>query len=110
MGAAGNAPRLCPGAGAAGSTDRLRRGRSCPARGRGCRSPASRLRSPRPPVVDNDLSGMLADALNRPLRNLRLSVTDRCNLRCSYCMPEAEYVWLPREDLLRFEEISRLAD
>jgi cyclic pyranopterin phosphate synthase len=53
---------------------------------------------------------MLQDLLNRPLRNLRLSVTDRCNLRCNYCMPEAEYVWLPREDLLNFEEISRLVD
>ena len=41
-----------------------------------------------------------------PSRNLRLSVTDRCNLRCQYCMPEEEYVWLPREDLLTFEEIS----
>jgi len=53
---------------------------------------------------------MLADTLARPLRNLRLSVTDRCNLRCQYCMPEAEYVWLPREDLLHFEEISTLVD
>src|SRR6059058_1145781 len=50
------------------------------------------------------------DRLGRPLRNLRLSVTDRCNLRCSYCMPEAEYVWLPREDILHFEEIERLVD
>ena len=38
----------------------------------------------------------LADRLGRPLRNLRVSVTDRCNLRCNYCMPEEEYVWLPR--------------
>ena len=53
---------------------------------------------------------MLRDALARPLRNLRLSVTDRCNLRCLYCMPEAEYVWLPREDVLHFEEIARLVD
>src|SRR5687768_17219314 len=53
---------------------------------------------------------MITDLLNRPLRNLRLSVTDRCNLRCQYCMPEAEYVWLPREDLLHFEEISGLVD
>ena len=52
----------------------------------------------------------MLDRLNRPLRNLRLSVTDRCNLRCQYCMPEAEYVWLPREDLLQFEELSRLVD
>ena len=46
--------------------------------------------------------------MGRPLRNLRLSVTDRCNLRCQYCMPEEEYVWLPREDLLTFEEIREL--
>lgn len=53
---------------------------------------------------------MLADLHNRPLRNLRLSVTDRCNLRCAYCMPELDYTWLPREDMLHFEEISRLVD
>jgi cyclic pyranopterin phosphate synthase len=53
---------------------------------------------------------MPVDVFGRPLRNLRLSVTDRCNLRCSYCMPEAEYVWLPREDILHFEEIERLVD
>jgi cyclic pyranopterin phosphate synthase len=52
----------------------------------------------------------MQDLLNRPLRNLRVSVTDRCNLRCQYCMPEADYVWLPREDLLHFEEISTLVD
>ena len=50
------------------------------------------------------------DTLNRPLKNLRLSVTDRCNLRCRYCMPEDEYTWLPREDVLHFEEISALVD
>ena len=44
------------------------------------------------------------------MRSLRLSVTDRCNLRCHYCMPEDEYLWLPREDVLTFEEIARLAD
>jgi cyclic pyranopterin phosphate synthase len=48
------------------------------------------------------------DTLRRPLRNLRLSVTDRCNLRCQYCMPEQDYVWLPRTDILDFEEIGRL--
>src|SRR5688572_7015119 len=53
---------------------------------------------------------MPLDTFGRPLRNLRISVTDRCNLRCSYCMPEAEYVWLPREDILSFEEIVQLAD
>jgi len=53
---------------------------------------------------------VLVDTQLRPLRNLRLSVTDRCNLRCSYCMPEQDYVWLPREDILHFEEIERLVD
>ena len=50
------------------------------------------------------------DRLARPLRSLRISVTDRCNLRCQYCMPEEEYVWLPREDILSFEEIGALVD
>jgi len=52
----------------------------------------------------------LHDVHGRPLRSLRVSVTDRCNLRCQYCMPEADYTWLPRNDLLTFEEISRLVD
>jgi cyclic pyranopterin phosphate synthase len=50
----------------------------------------------------------LVDAFARPLTSLRLSVTDRCNLRCLYCMPEAEYNWLPKSDILGFEEIVRL--
>ncbi len=50
------------------------------------------------------------DLLSRPLRSLRLSVTDRCNLRCQYCMPEEEYVWLPRQEILTLEEASRLVD
>jgi cyclic pyranopterin phosphate synthase len=49
------------------------------------------------------------DRLARPLRNLRISVTDRCNMRCRYCMPEDEYVWLPRHSILTFEEIDRVA-
>ncbi len=53
---------------------------------------------------------MINDAWLRPLRNLRLSVTDRCNLRCAYCMPEEEYAWLPRGDILTFEEIARLVN
>ena len=52
----------------------------------------------------------LLDTFERPLRNLRLSVTDRCNLRCGYCMPEEEYVWLPRDDILHFGEMAALAD
>jgi cyclic pyranopterin phosphate synthase len=53
---------------------------------------------------------VIHDRHHRPLSNLRLSVTDRCNLRCSYCMPEQDYVWLPREDILHFEEIETLVD
>ncbi|HEV3104598.1 MAG TPA: GTP 3',8-cyclase MoaA [Trinickia sp.] len=57
--------------------------------------------------------GILADALARPLRDLRISVTDRCNFRCVYCMPRAvfdkDYPFLPHSALLTFEEIERLA-
>lgn len=55
----------------------------------------------------------MLDALGRPLRDLRISVTDRCNFRCVYCMPKAtfgrDYAFLPRADLLSFEEITRVA-
>ena len=44
------------------------------------------------------------------MRTLRVSVTDRCNLRCHYCMPEEDYVWLPKQDLLTLEEVAQLAD
>jgi cyclic pyranopterin phosphate synthase len=60
--------------------------------------------------TDVSVSSALSDQLGRPLRSLRVSVTDRCNLRCNYCMPQEEYVWLPREELLTFEEIARLVD
>jgi GTP 3',8-cyclase len=52
----------------------------------------------------------VTDTHGRPLGSLRLSVTDRCNLRCHYCMPEDEYLWLPREDVLSFEETGHLVD
>ena len=52
----------------------------------------------------------VVDAFDRPLSSLRLSVTDRCNLRCQYCMPETDYVWLPRPSLLTFEEIARVVE
>ena len=52
----------------------------------------------------------LSDRLGRPLRSLRVSVTDRCNLRCQYCMPETDYVWLPRRDILTYEETGVLVD
>jgi len=51
----------------------------------------------------------VSDRLGRPLGSLRISVTDRCNMRCRYCMPEEEYRWLPRTSILSFEEIARLA-
>ena len=56
---------------------------------------------------------MTLDRLGRPLRDLRISVTDRCNFRCVYCMPKsvfgAEYRFLDRKELLTFEEIERVA-
>ncbi|UUX93937.1 GTP 3',8-cyclase MoaA [Aquabacterium sp. J223] len=57
--------------------------------------------------------GRLLDARGRPLRDLRISVTDRCNFRCSYCMPkevfDRDHRFLPQSELLSFEEITRLA-
>lgn len=50
----------------------------------------------------------LADAFNRPITYLRVSVTDKCNLRCVYCMPEEGLQWLHREDVLRYEEIVEI--
>ncbi|MGP1628603.1 MAG: GTP 3',8-cyclase MoaA [Giesbergeria sp.] len=58
-------------------------------------------------------AGLLTDTLGRPLRDLRISVTDRCNFRCNYCMPkdvfDKEHAYLPHSSLLSFEEITRLA-
>jgi len=52
---------------------------------------------------------MMRDRNSRRLKDLRISVTDRCNFRCTYCMPDDEYVWIARREILSFEEISRLA-
>ena len=52
---------------------------------------------------------MLRDFYNRPVRDLRISVTDRCNFRCTYCMPLDEYEWIDKSEILTFEEIARLA-
>ena len=52
----------------------------------------------------------VTDTLNRPMTSLRISVTERCNLRCNYCMPEDDYTWLPRESILSYEEIVKLVD
>ena len=51
----------------------------------------------------------LVDPYDRTVRDLRISITDRCNFRCTYCMPEEGMKWLPREDLLTYEELTRVA-
>ncbi len=72
-------------------------------------------RSPPPPIpsVLEQPTGVLGDALGRPLHDLRISVTDRCNFRCVYCMPkevfDKDYAYLPHSSLLSFEEITRVA-
>jgi cyclic pyranopterin phosphate synthase len=69
--------------------------------------------TPRIPLAAAAPSGHLADTRGRPLRDLRISVTDRCNFRCSYCMPkevfDKHYAFLPHSSLLSFEEITRTA-
>lgn len=73
------------------------------------------LRSPAMPVPRalDAPAGLLLDALGRPLHDLRISVTDRCNFRCVYCMPkevfDKDYAYLPQGELLSFEEITRVA-
>jgi cyclic pyranopterin phosphate synthase len=68
---------------------------------------------PRVPAQPTAPTGRLSDRLGRPLRDLRISVTDRCNFRCSYCMPkevfDKQYSFLPHSSLLSFEEITRSA-
>src|SRR5947208_12649459 len=62
---------------------------------------------------DSDQPVSVIDTLGRPLHDLRLSVTDRCNFRCTYCMPKEvfgrDYVFLDRAEILTFEEMTRLA-
>jgi len=68
---------------------------------------------PLPKVGSLGAPGTISDTLGRPIRDLRISVTDRCNFRCIYCMPKevfgADYEFLARSQLLSFEEITRLA-
>ncbi|MCA3241065.1 MAG: GTP 3',8-cyclase MoaA [Rubrivivax sp.] len=70
-------------------------------------------RPARIPAQPIPATGLLSDQLGRPLRDLRISVTDRCNFRCSYCMPkevfDRDYRFLPQSSLLSFEEITRVA-
>ena len=65
------------------------------------------------PLHPSPATGLLVDTRGRPLRDLRISVTDRCNFRCNYCMPkevfDKDYPYLPHSALLSFEEITRLA-
>ena len=65
------------------------------------------------PSVLKEPNGLLSDAIGRPLHDLRISVTDRCNFRCVYCMPKEifgkDYPYLPHASLLNFEEITRIA-
>ncbi len=68
---------------------------------------------PMVPSILGAAAGFVADALDRPLKDLRISLTDRCNFRCVYCMPEEsfgrDHDFLPRISLLNFEEITRIA-
>src|SRR5262245_7183819 len=59
-------------------------------------------------AIDNRQSAILSDSFGRPAKDLRISVTDRCNLRCTYCMPFDEYVWIDKKEILTFEEIAHL--
>lgn len=72
-----------------------------------------RARRSAPPACPVPATGTLLDRLGRPLTDLRISVTDRCNFRCSYCMPkevfDKNHRYVPHADLLSFEEITRLA-
>jgi cyclic pyranopterin phosphate synthase len=74
------------------------------------RHQALALKVPTTPIEGNSV---LRDQMQRPLRDLRISVTDRCNFRCNYCMPkevfDSQYTYLPHSDLLSFEEITRVA-
>ena len=60
-------------------------------------------------VLAPALTGQLIDSYGRRVKDLRISVTDKCNFRCTYCMPEEGLEWLPAAELLTFEEISRIA-
>jgi cyclic pyranopterin phosphate synthase len=65
----------------------------------------TRRRAPTPAPAE----GPLVDTFGRVHADLRISVTDRCNFRCTYCMPAGEMDWLPRDEILTYEEIERIA-
>src|SRR4051794_41440505 len=66
-----------------------------------------------PGIAAGEHATAVVDTLGRPLHDLRISVTDRCNFRCTYCMPKEifgpDYAFLPRSEVLSFEEIQRVA-
>ena len=76
-------------------------------------SPLTPQRTPGEPRRDPARDRAILDTLRRPLRDLRISVTDRCNFRCTYCMPAEiygeRYQFIPKSQILTFEEIARLA-
>src|ERR671922_946767 len=61
-----------------------------------------------PPPTAHPTSGPLIDTFGRVADDLRISVTDRCNFRCTYCMPAEGLAWLPKSEILTFEELTRL--
>ena len=67
------------------------------------------ISSQRPAALPMPTTGPLIDSFGRVHTDLRISVTDRCNLRCVYCMPEEGVAWVPRSEILTFEEIERIA-
>jgi len=67
------------------------------------------ISSRRPAALPMPTTGPLVDSFGRVHTDLRISVTDRCNLRCVYCMPEEGVDWVPRSEILTFEEIERVA-
>ena len=74
----------------------------------GARTPSGAASIGRIPPYNRSVLSSLHDRLGRPLHSLRVSVTDRCNLRCTYCMPEEEYTWLERDHLLRFGQLTEV--
>jgi len=73
------------------------------------RQDATTAGAPYPERMSGRASTPLIDPFDRRVKDLRISITDRCNFRCAYCMPAEGMQWLPREELLTYEEIARVA-
>ena len=61
-------------------------------------------------AIESPAQQITLDRYDRPPVSLRISVIDRCDLRCAYCMPEEDYTWLPREDILSFDQVERAVE